>query len=146
MPVLGCRSDSNQDPCILVSSNLHISSGQLDLNTFTQKTSRNFNNDPSEDMRDFIGMGVIGSKPDPRRRIVNNGNGAEHNNKSPRDTHKPYRDDPVLEVCTVKSQLEASPKQFLRINKLKAWIERKTTTIDESSPGVLKYRTPHFRY
>ena len=143
MPVLGCRSDSHQDSCNLV-SNLHISSGQLDLNTLTLN-SRKFNYDPSEDMRDFIGMGVIGSKPDPKRRVFNNGNGAEHNNKSPRDTHKPYRDDPVLEVCTVKSQLEASPKQFLRINKLKAWIERKTTTIDESSPGVLKYRTPHFR-
>lgn len=33
----------------------------------------------------------------------------------------------------------------LRITKFKAGIDKKLTTIDERSPGVLKYKTPHFR-
>ena len=99
-----------------------------------------------DDMKDKISaMGVIASKQEPSKRKIMNG--SEHNNKqdkSPRDTMVGPRDGPVIEVCA-KSQLEVSPKQFLRINKLKAWIEKKPTTVDETSPGVLKYKTPHFR-
>lgn len=100
-----------------------------------------------DDMKDNTGaMGVIASKQEPKKNILN---GSEHNNKqdsSPGDgsVPPPLGDKVISEVCS-RSQLEVSPKQFLRINKLKAWIERKCTTVDETSPGVLKYRTPHFR-
>ncbi|CAF1632909.1 unnamed protein product, partial [Didymodactylos carnosus] len=33
----------------------------------------------------------------------------------------------------------------IRINELDAKIENRATTLDEKSPAVLKYRTPHFR-
>ena len=101
---------------------------------------------PADDMKEKISaMGVIASKQDPRNRKIMNG--SEHNNKqdkNPRDTVVAPRDGPVIEVCA-KSQLEVSPKQFLKITRLKAFIEKKPTTVDENSPGVLKYKTPHFR-
>ena len=34
----------------------------------------------------------------------------------------------------------------IRIQELEAKIENRPTIIDERSPAVLKYRTPHFRY
>jgi hypothetical protein len=34
----------------------------------------------------------------------------------------------------------------IRIQDLEAKIENRPTIIDEKSPAVLKYRTPHFRY
>jgi len=34
----------------------------------------------------------------------------------------------------------------IRIQELEAKIENRPTIIDEKSPAVLKYRTPHFRY
>lgn len=34
----------------------------------------------------------------------------------------------------------------IRIQDLDAKIENRPTIIDEKSPAVLKYRTPHFRY
>jgi hypothetical protein len=34
----------------------------------------------------------------------------------------------------------------IRIQELDAKIENRPTIIDEKSPAVLKYRTPHFRY
>lgn len=33
----------------------------------------------------------------------------------------------------------------IRIQELEAKIENRPTTVDEKSPAVLKYRTPHFR-
>lgn len=44
------------------------------------------------------------------------------------------------------SQLNSSkPIQPIRIQELEAKIENRPTIIDEKSPAVLKYRTPHFR-
>jgi hypothetical protein len=34
----------------------------------------------------------------------------------------------------------------IRIQELEAKIENRPTIVDEKSPAVLKYRTPHFRY
>lgn len=33
----------------------------------------------------------------------------------------------------------------IHITKLKAWIDKRLTTIDDTCSGVLKYKTPHFR-
>jgi len=44
------------------------------------------------------------------------------------------------------SQLNTSkPILPIRIQELEAKIENRPTIIDEKSPAVLKYRTPHFR-
>lgn len=44
------------------------------------------------------------------------------------------------------SQIDSSkPMLPIRIQELEAKIENRPTTIDEKSPAVLKYRTPHFR-
>ena len=124
------------------SSELSSTIGLREINSSSSANTRV----PADDMKEKISaMGVIASKQDPRNRKIMNG--SEHNNKqdkNPKDTVVASRDGPVIEVCA-KSQLEVSPKQFLRITKLKAWIEKKPTTVDESSPGVLKYKTPHFR-
>lgn len=34
----------------------------------------------------------------------------------------------------------------IKIEKIKVKIENKATQIDERSPSVLKYKTPHFKY
>ncbi len=137
---------ANQDPPNLVnfSKYLFVSPEAEENSDFTD----NFYTEAGLcDMKEDIGaMGVIASKQEPRKNTLN---GSEHNNKqddSPRDEImvSPTREPEISEVCS-RSQLEVSPKQFLRILKLKAWIERKPTTVDETSPGVLKYRTPHFR-
>ena len=39
----------------------------------------------------------------------------------------------------------AKPMLPIRIQELEAKIENRPTIIDEKSPAVLKYRTPHFR-
>jgi hypothetical protein len=43
---------------------------------------------------------------------------------------------------------EKSPQTILpiRILEFEAKIENRPTILDEKSPAVLKYRTPHFRY
>ena len=33
----------------------------------------------------------------------------------------------------------------INVTKLKAWIDKRLTTIDDTCAGVLKYKTPHFR-
>ena len=33
----------------------------------------------------------------------------------------------------------------IHVTKLKAWIDKRLTTIDDTCSGVLKYKTPHFR-
>ena len=162
MPNPESLSDRNQDSSTnlvnisrisikLQEKDYHISTRSSDLSStiglreFNSSSSAN-TRVPADDMKEKISaMGVIASKQDPRNRKIMNG--SEHNNKqdkNPKDTVVAPRDGPVIEVCA-KSQLEVSPKQFLRITKLKAWIEKKPTTVDESSPGVLKYKTPHFR-
>ena len=162
MPNPESLSDPNQDSSTnlvnisrisieLQEKDYHIStrsgglSSTIGLREFNLSSSAN-TRVPADDMKEKISaMGVIASKQDPRNRKIMNG--SEHNNKqdkNPKDTVVASRDGPVIEVCA-KSQLEVSPKQFLRITKLKAWIEKKPTTVDESSPGVLKYKTPHFR-
>jgi len=37
------------------------------------------------------------------------------------------------------------PQKQIHVIKIKSWIDKKMTTVDESSSGVLKYKTPHFR-
>ena len=161
MPNLESLSESNQDsPTNLVNTSRTSiglqekdyqistrSSGNLSSTTGSPEVkSSSYTRVPADDMKEKISaMGVIASKQDPRNRKIMNG--SEHNNKQdkhPRDTVVAPRDGPVIEVCA-KSQLEVSPKQFLKITKLKAFIEKKPTTVDENSPGVLKYKTPHFR-
>lgn len=44
-----------------------------------------------------------------------------------------------------QSNIAKSPLP-IRIQELEAKIENRPTIIDEKSPAVLKYRTPHFRY
>jgi len=46
-------------------------------------------------------------------------------------------------ITNEKSQQSTLP---IRILELEAAIENRPTMIDEKSPAVLKYRTPHFRY
>jgi hypothetical protein len=44
------------------------------------------------------------------------------------------------------SQINSSkPMLPIRIQELEAKIENRPTIVDEKSPAVLKYRTPHFR-
>ena len=40
---------------------------------------------------------------------------------------------------------EQWPQKHISVIKLKSWIDKKVTSIDETSAGVLKYKTPHFR-
>ena len=42
------------------------------------------------------------------------------------------------------NQAQISP-DIIHITKFKVGIDKRLTTIDERSPGVLKYKTPHFR-
>ena len=45
------------------------------------------------------------------------------------------------------SQINSTkPMLPIRIQELEAKIENRPTIVDEKSPAVLKYRTPHFRY
>lgn len=37
------------------------------------------------------------------------------------------------------------PQKQISVVKIKSWIDKKITTTDETSSGVLKYKTPHFR-
>ena len=168
MPNPESLSDPNQDPStnLVNISRISIEQQEKDYHIISTRSSglsstiglREFNLSsttnntrgiPADDMKEKISaMGVIASKQDPRNRKIMNG--SEHNNKQDKNAKDTAgvvaapREGPVIEVCA-KSQLEVSPKQFLRITKMKAWIEKKPTTVDESSPGVLKYKTPHFR-
>lgn len=164
MPNPASLSDPNQDLATNTVNLSRISNRETlnenNINSLSASVLVDYSSSPDsgevDDMRNHSGvsqklrekisaMGVIASKQEPKTRIMN---GSEHNNKqdkSPRgEAIVGPRDGPVLEVCA-KSQLEVSPKQFLKITKLKAWIEKKATTVDETSPGVLKYKTPHFR-
>lgn len=40
---------------------------------------------------------------------------------------------------------EQFPQKQISVIKIKSWIDKKMTTTDETSSGVLKYKTPHFR-
>ena len=52
-------------------------------------------------------------------------------------------DENVFEIQRLLRDLDTPDVTVL---KLKTWIDKKLTTIDERSSVVLKYRTPHFRY
>ena len=51
---------------------------------------------------------------------------------------------PVV-MQTITNEKPPPPILPVRILELEATIENRPTTIDEKSPAVLKYRTPHFR-
>lgn len=48
-------------------------------------------------------------------------------------------------VQSTSSPSTTKPMLPIRIQELEAKIENRPTIIDEKSPAVLKYRTPHFR-
>ena len=50
------------------------------------------------------------------------------------------------QIPCLPPQIDSSkPMLPIRIQELEAKIENRPTIIDEKSPAVLKYRTPHFR-
>ena len=48
-------------------------------------------------------------------------------------------------LCSSSQIDNSKPMLPIRIQELEAKIENRPTIIDEKSPAVLKYRTPHFR-
>jgi len=57
--------------------------------------------------------------------------------------------DKAKRTAVMRTITNEKPQQSIlpiRILELEATIENRPTILDEKSPAVLKYRTPHFRY
>ena len=53
---------------------------------------------------------------------------------------------PSLQRLVTPSSAAAAVAQGLKVVRLKVAIDKRLTVVDERSPAVLKYKTPHFRY
>lgn len=70
-------------------------------------------------------------------------------NSTKQSTEKSKRSTVMRTITNEKPSVSTSPQQNIlpiRIVELEVKIENRSTTIDEKSSAVLKYRTPHFRY
>lgn len=81
-----------------------------------------------------VGMNVMGQLIDKAKRVIvmrtiTNG--------------KPQQEQQIQ--CQLSQTTSFKPMLPIRIQELEAKIENRPTTVDEKSPAVLKYRTPHFR-
>jgi len=51
-----------------------------------------------------------------------------------------------LQRLVMPPSAAASVAHGLKVIRLKVAIDKRLTVVDERSPAVLKYKTPHFRY
>jgi hypothetical protein len=60
-------------------------------------------------------------------------------------TQTTTRNVPMSNMRTLYESPPGMPSHGVRVVRLKVAIDKRLTSIDERSPSVLKYKTPHFR-